>query len=108
MSTDPNVLQKLWNEMPWYAKLGLPLVIVLLFFRSGRDFVSRWLEERTRTKVDEKLRDQDQRIDELKREDANSAGRIEQLERERDEAVERVDDTDTVDFHNSRKPRSDR
>jgi hypothetical protein len=46
---NPETAKKIWSDIPWYVKLLVPLIVVALFFRSSRDFLSTWIEQRRRT-----------------------------------------------------------
>lgn len=97
-----------WNSLSLVQKVllivGLPLVIVLIFTKAGRSILA-FLEDRTRTKVDEKSSKMD---DQIKRQEADTnraEGRLEQIEKEKNDAIDKAKNDSpqqAVDFWNSR------
>jgi len=97
-----------WNSLTLVQKVllivGLPLVLVMLFTQTGRTILA-FLEEKTRSKVDEKSAAMDQEIKEQEAETNKAQGRLDQIKKDKADAVQKAKDDDVqeaVNFWNSR------
>jgi hypothetical protein len=102
-----SAIQK-WNSLTLLQKVllfaGLPLVILLFVSGAGRSVLA-YLEKLTRSKVDDKSKTMDQEIKKQTAEADRAKGRLEQLEKERTDAVKKAKDNSSqqaADFWNSR------
>lgn len=79
-----------------------PLALAFLFLGGGGALTS-FLDGRTRSKVDAKSDELDQKAQANDRDQANEEGRLAQLEEDKAKAVASANDDDAIAFHNSRK-----
>ena len=103
-----------WNSLTLVQKVlllvGLPVVALLAFTQFGRSILA-FLEQKTRAKVDRQSDALDKEIKGQEAEANRSEGRIEQLEKEKDDAILKAKDDSAqqaVDFWNSRPDPSDK
>ena len=102
-----SVIEKL-NNLSLLQKVllfaGLPLVIFLLVSSTGRGILA-YLEKITRSKVDDKSDAMDKEIKKQEADTNRAEGRLEQLQKEKADAIQKAKDDSAqqaVDFWNSR------
>ena len=95
-----------FSAMPLWKKalviVGLPLVILYFILRAAGS-ISQIFNDAARKKTDEEANRLDSEIQKTKEEVAKSEGKVEQLESDREKAVEATKNDDPIDFHNNRK-----
>jgi len=95
-------LKAKWNESPWYVRLGIPFVALLLLFLKFKDVISSVLEAATRKRVDEKGAQLEASENKHKADATRIEGGIDQLEKSKEEAKKGASNEDSTDFHNRR------
>lgn len=103
-----------WNSLTLVQKVllivGLPVAVLLAFTQFGRSILA-FLEQKTRAKVDERSDALDKKIKSQETEANRAEGRLEQLEKEKADAIQKAKNDNpqqAVDFWNSRPDPSDK
>lgn len=87
--------------------LGLPFVLIVLFLRGGSSLFG-FLEKRKRQQVDDASAKIDQEIKTHQADVHQSEGRIDQMEKDKKEAIDNAKNTDSTSFYNERYKRGDK
>lgn len=95
-------LKAKWNESPWYVRLGIPFVALLLLFLKFKDVIGSILEAATRSRVDEKGAKLEESENKNKSDAIRIEGAIDQLEKSKEDAKKGASNEDSTDFHNRR------
>lgn len=99
-------IKDMWNKASLTVKIVIvvvfPAIILLFLFGKGSSIVGSLIEAISRKKVDKASHASKTKESTLKNDSARSDGRIETLEKERDEKANNSDDDDSAAWHNSR------
>ena len=87
--------------------LGLPVVLIILVLR-GQSSLFGFLEKLKRQKVDDESTKIDQKIKAHQADVNQSEGRVDQMEKDKKEAIDNAKNTDSTSFYNDRYKRGDK
>jgi hypothetical protein len=93
------------SALSWWKKVlllvGLPLILLLLVFGAW-DTVQSLINSLARKGTDDKSAELDEKIKATQSEIDKSSGRLEQLEKDKKDAIDATKDDDPTSFYNNR------